>query len=476
MKPVSSWLPPASDTSGTDQRTGLESLTQKKIKKYTIIEAVCHELVPGGFGLSYLPDDTYPDDYMRQTGFVIGVLPGERFLAEVRQSKKDHFHAVLLPKEKIPEDYNWLASSQQMPDADSEWALFNRSEQRVDSPCDRFIHCGGCRHLNLSYEDTLDQKLKWLRARLDHHRVEYPDIEVVASPEKYHYRNNVQVHINKYAERGFYSPFTYRTVAFPEHGCLIFNQRLFDENFPEEHRLVRCVRGRIDNETQTAGIWPLYSPEDKKARFTYTVNWPAGARTEVTIPNTAFFQVNSSILPVWLGHIDAAIRDINKDDNELQVLELFSGFGFITRMMNLKHNLKVTGIDILKPVEASAVRITCNDKEVTEPCFEENYQKADLTTLDEAPEAVKARIRNMQPDLLMMNPPRSGFKPAQMRFLFDSLLKEPPPAVIYSSCNAATLARDLEAAADYGYRIESITMLDFFPWTSHSETLAVLKR
>jgi 23S rRNA (uracil1939-C5)-methyltransferase len=49
-----------------------------------------------------------------------------------------------------------------------------------------------------------------------------------------------------------------------------------------------------------------------------------------------------------------------------------------------------------------------------------------------------------------------------------------PRAIIYVSCDMATLARDLRILIDSGYRAQRITALDFFPNTHHVEIAAHL--
>ena len=72
-------------------------------------------------------------------------------------------------------------------------------------------------------------------------------------------------------------------------------------------------------------------------------------------------------------------------------------------------------------------------------------------------------------DLLLLNPPRSGMDPG-----IPKLLRERPvPAVIYVSCDPATLARDLKRMGD-GYQIRELKSFDLFPQTSHVETVVSL--
>ena len=49
-----------------------------------------------------------------------------------------------------------------------------------------------------------------------------------------------------------------------------------------------------------------------------------------------------------------------------------------------------------------------------------------------------------------------------------------PKKIGYVSCNVATLARDLKLLSN-DYEISSIDLVDMFPWTSHVESVCVLK-
>lgn len=74
------------------------------------------------------------------------------------------------------------------------------------------------------------------------------------------------------------------------------------------------------------------------------------------------------------------------------------------------------------------------------------------------------------PDAVVVNPPRRGIGSE----LADWIQTAGIPHVLYSSCNAATLARDLEHLP--GYRPVRARLLDMFPQTEHYEVLMLLER
>ncbi len=74
------------------------------------------------------------------------------------------------------------------------------------------------------------------------------------------------------------------------------------------------------------------------------------------------------------------------------------------------------------------------------------------------------------PELVIVNPPRRGIGESLARFLDAS----PATTVIYSSCNAESLARDL--AAMPAFRVSQARVLDMFPHTRHYEVIVLLER
>ena len=81
-----------------------------------------------------------------------------------------------------------------------------------------------------------------------------------------------------------------------------------------------------------------------------------------------------------------------------------------------------------------------------------------------------ALSRQDVPDLVVVNPPRRGIGESLSTWLERSGVGH----VVYSSCNATTLARDL--ALMPSLRPREARVLDMFPQTSHYEVAVLLER
>lgn len=85
---------------------------------------------------------------------------------------------------------------------------------------------------------------------------------------------------------------------------------------------------------------------------------------------------------------------------------------------------------------------------------------------------VKMAENGTKPDVVFMDPPRSG---SSETFL-TSLAKLAPKKVVYVSCNPETLARDVKFLRKKGYRMEEAWPVDMFPFCAHVETVCLLSR
>ncbi len=439
----------------------------RKLKPGAFVELECRHFVAEGLGLSYFADDTLKEKFKPHVFFIWGVLPGEKFVARIAKARSKVAHGVLAWRSELPAEFA-------ADFAHNEWALRTISPLRAQPACDNYLRCGGCRMQHMPYETTLRYKEEWLISQLTRNKVEVDAPQFHDLPEKarLHYRNHVQVHINKFGTYGFYEPMSYRTRAFPNHGCLIFDEKSLRGHFPAFPVEVRAARIR-QNIDGKAVFTVLNSKEEKAALARYTIAWPELRKIDIDFPVTNFFQANLHALPEWLGAISRFFDRANVKNP--RVLELFSGFGFISRMQSLVRPMQVFGIDILTKEQVDAVSFSEGGERLVSS-FGAGYRQVDLFLPARFPETVLQEITNFDPQVLLINPPRAGLLPEAWAKLREKALQNFHGPIIYSSCDAATMARDLATFAADGYKSHEMKVFDFFPWTHHFETVTFLQK
>jgi 23S rRNA (uracil1939-C5)-methyltransferase len=90
--------------------------------------------------------------------------------------------------------------------------------------------------------------------------------------------------------------------------------------------------------------------------------------------------------------------------------------------------------------------------------------------------AVEDRLGEALPaDVLVLNPPRGGCDARVCETLSHPgrSSRPAPRAIVYVSCDPATLARDVSRLI--GWRVRDVTCFDLFPQTAHVETVCVLQ-
>jgi 23S rRNA (uracil1939-C5)-methyltransferase len=89
--------------------------------------------------------------------------------------------------------------------------------------------------------------------------------------------------------------------------------------------------------------------------------------------------------------------------------------------------------------------------------------------------AIEARVEDVLPslppaDVVLLNPPRAGVDAVVTAAL--AAAAPTPRAIVYVSCDPATLARDVSRLP--GWRVASLECFDMFPQTAHVETVCEL--
>jgi tRNA/tmRNA/rRNA uracil-C5-methylase (TrmA/RlmC/RlmD family) len=82
------------------------------------------------------------------------------------------------------------------------------------------------------------------------------------------------------------------------------------------------------------------------------------------------------------------------------------------------------------------------------------------------------RASGRRADVLIVDPPRTGMS----REALERARALDADAIVYVSCDVATLARDVRRFIDAGYSLSSVDAFDLFPNTPHVETVVKLER
>ena len=175
---------------------------------------------------------------------------------------------------------------------------------------------------------------------------------------------------------------------------------------------------------------------------------------EFRILSDTFFQVNTAAAELLLHKI---IQILQLQGHETLV-DAYCGIGTFTLPLAKKVKqaigIEVHPASIIQAQQNAAINQIKNVNFYTEK-VEEYLQKLDVLA-----------------DIVLLDPPRKGCD----RKVIATLLKLQPSRIIYVSCKSATLARDLKLLCSSGiYQPQLIQPIDFFPQTSHVESLVLLK-
>ncbi|MDO4339908.1 MAG: 23S rRNA (uracil(1939)-C(5))-methyltransferase RlmD [Eubacteriales bacterium] len=170
------------------------------------------------------------------------------------------------------------------------------------------------------------------------------------------------------------------------------------------------------------------------------------------ISTFSFFQPNSLAAEV----LYSVVRDYIGCTKDMEVFDLYSGTGTIAQLLAPVAK-EVIGVEIVEEaVEAARENAALNG---LDNC---TFISGDvLKVLDEVTE---------KPDVIILDPPRDGIHPKAL----PKLLSYQVERIVYVSCKATSLARDLESFLAAGYRVERACCIDQFCETVHVESIVLL--
>lgn len=371
--------------------------------------------------------------------------------------------------------------------------------------------CGGCQFADMPYKEQLKRKQKQVEQLLKEYGKVMP---MIGMEEPAHYRNKVHAVFAFQKGRGIisgtYQEKSHRVV--PVENCLLenrkageiirsvrelakaFKMKAYDED--SGYGLLRHVLVRVGHTTgEIMVVLVLGSPIlPSKKNF---VNELCKLHPEIT---TILINVNNKRTSMVLGEKEQVIYGKGYIEDELcgrrfkisaksfyqvnsvqtealyakaaeyarltgkeTVVDAYCGIGTIALAVAGQAG-KVIGVELNKDAVRDAVT-NARINQIKNADFYQNDAGRFLTQMAEAGEKVDV-------DVVFMDPPRSG---STEEFL-DALLRIAPKRVVYISCEPETLVRDLKyLTGKSSYRVQEITPVDMFPFTSNMEVIVKLQ-
>ena len=345
------------------------------------------------------------------------------------------------------------------------------SPDRIEPSCPHYVRdrCGGCQIQHMQYSAQLTAKQRIITdamTRIGKREIAPP--QVVASANEWRYRSKLTLAMRR-RPGGWIAglhPYDDPGRVFALADCLITDRRVVttwreilaaSEYFPAESSLRGSVIWSPDGPSfvlMGARRWTEHARFFEAVPALAALYWEPedsarqllGDRRQVPKPSASFLQVN----PVVAGALRDYVAEQVMAFEPRRVTDAYSGSADLAALLAAK-GVTVTAIEL----DPDAAR------------WAEQRLPPPSRSIAGRVEEVLPRLP--ESDVIVLNPPRSGVHVDVTTHLEAA---DHPRAVVYVSCDPATLARDVARLT--GYDIRSVLAFDMFPQTAHVETVCVL--
>lgn len=388
--------------------------------------------------------------------------------------------------------------------------IIEKSKSRVEPNCATFKRCGGCSLRHIEYKKTLEIKTDIVKNCLIKALGYEPKVNnCIGMEDPKYYRNKLQypVGFNKNG-KGAMGIFAKRSheVIETKH-CLIQDKEsqeianyLFDllikyniKPYNEENRsgTVRHIiirKGKKTNEIMVTIVTNTEKLEHEEHIVEELTNKFKSIKTIVQNINNkntnvilgdkiniiygkgyiedylgdfifrisplSFYQVN----PIQTEALYSKAVEYAQLTGEETIYDLYCGIGTIGIFASKKAK-QIYGIEVVPQAIQNA----------KENAILNNINNAEYF-VGEVEKVLPDLVQESEADVVFIDPPRKGCE----QKVLETLLNVKPKKIVYISCNPATLARDIKILQEQ-YELGEVQPVDMFPYTSHVESIAVLK-
>ncbi len=339
--------------------------------------------------------------------------------------------------------------------------VIEASPQRVAPPCS-YALVGGCGGCDLQHAaEPLQQSWKAMITRDQLRRIAGLDldVEVTVPPTAARAsRTRLRCAVDRSGRLALRSWRSHRRVALD--ACWLLDERAhaaFATTWSRAHQVeVRAIGGG----EPFAVVWP----ESGRG----PVGTDLAGRRLATRPSShvrvADWEFTVGATSFWQSHVDAPAMLVERVTRLSgagpgdHVVDLFSGVGLFS--VPLASRVGPDGAVVA--VESSRTAVAdARRNAASYPAVEVRHARVEA---DLVAQVVSAD------DIVVLDPPRTGLP----RGVAAAIARQRPRRVVYVSCDAATLARDLREFLATGFVLVSLEILDLFPMTEHVELVALL--
>ena len=416
------------------------------------------------------------------TIFVMGALKGEKCKIHILKVLKTHAFAKVIQ-------------------------IIEKSDKRVEPDCSTFNKCGGCDLRHIAYGETLkikQEKVQNLVNKMLKNKVKVNETVGMENPT--FYRNKEIYQVTQDKKVGIFAKRSHNIIPINE--CKIqtkisqeiskyildnWKDSIYDEEtgkgllrnimvregFKTDEIMLVLVQNGEKNVFETNSklkIENVIKEFPKIKTIVINVNtektnvvlsrkniivYGDGTITdrlgdyEFKISPNSFYQVNP-VQTEKLYNLAIEGAKLKKDDI---LCDLYCGIGTIGIFAS-KYVEKVYGVEIVE----EAIKDAKQNAEIN------NVDNIEFIQGDVEVAFNKMLDNGVKPSVVIVDPPRKGLESKTVQNLCNLKLDR----LVYVSCNPATLMRDLQVLEDV-YKIDSITPVDNFCYSSHIECVAVLE-
>lgn len=404
--------------------------------------------------------------------------------------------------------------------------ILDKSPDRAEPDCSHTGRCGGCSFRHCSYPAQLKIKQQYVRDCIERiggftdNNIEF--LPIIGMNTPYNYRNKAifpfSTDKNGSTVSGFYRKNSHAVIEIDN--CKIENSmasqiRLTVNEFANNYNLpayneetgtglirnlmIRTSRSQneamavlVINGMSLPNADEFISYLTEKCPFVGSVYLNLNTQSGNKVVSDKFVhlygkeKLRDSILDTWFDISPMSFYQINPEQTDRlysavidfadirgseNILDIYCGIGTIGLCLaNCAQKAgtpikSLTGIEYIRQAVIDAEHnATLNG--ITNAAFYDGDAGKVLATLSEK------GLLAPKYDLVILDPPRKGCD----KKLLDTAVSVNPEKIIYVSCNAATLARDLKYLREIGYEPQKVQPVDMFPYTGHVETVALLSR